>query len=53
MDDWLLESFQLQLRLDLYALTRKELDKLTKDQLIDLIINNFDLMRKPENCDEK
>lgn len=52
MSDWVLEAFHEQLRLDLEALTRKELDKLTKEELIDFIIHSTDLMRKREDCDE-
>ena len=52
MSDWVLEAFHEQLRLDLEDLAKKELDKLTKEELIDFIIHSTDLMRKKEDCDE-
>ena len=52
MADWVLEAFQEELRLGLEALAKEELEKLTKDELIDFIVHNTDLMRKREDCDE-
>ena len=49
MSDWIIEQYNEQLRLSLEALARKELDKLTKEELIDFIIESTDLMRKKDD----
>ena len=52
MGDWVFEALHEQLRLDLEDLARKELGKLTKEELIEFLIDSTDLMRKREDCDE-
>lgn len=45
MTDWVVEAFNEEIRLKMLELAVKELEKLSKKDLIDFIINNMDLIR--------
>ena len=47
-EDWTVQAFLDHIQLDMENLARKELGKLSKQHLIDFIIETFDLLKKKE-----
>jgi hypothetical protein len=44
-EDWTVQALIDQIQLDMRNLARKELGKLSKEDLIDFILDNIDLVR--------